>query len=217
VHRELDRAGFAFSIAVADTIGAAWAAAHYGEPGRHACGDERKLLAPLPLLGFALASKWVAAYAIGGLGILVLTRSALGRLLLITGLVLLTTVLGYIAISVPVNNYLFLIIMTGLVLASVVAVVQHPIAWTWEEERFAIGVPIVIGAAIVLYGMVRGAPEKALKIGPVAASPIELAFVALDDVFDLDDAPWCLAEWAARHKAAFSWNELAGSAKLEGM
>ncbi len=130
------------------------------------------------VLGFALASKWVAAYAIGGLGILVLARSALGRLLLIAGLVLLTTVLGYIAISVPVNNYLFLIIMTALVLAAVVAVVQHPIAWTWEEERFAIGVPIVVGAAILLFGMVRAAPEKALKLGPIAASPIELAFVA---------------------------------------
>jgi len=130
------------------------------------------------VLGFALASKWVAAYAIGGLGVLILARSALGRLLLIAGLVLLTTVLGYVAISVPVNNYLFLIIMTGLTLVGVVAVVQHPIAWTWEEERFAIGVPIVAGAAILLFGMVRGAPEKALKIGPVAASPIELAFVA---------------------------------------
>jgi 4-amino-4-deoxy-L-arabinose transferase-like glycosyltransferase len=130
------------------------------------------------VLGFALASKWVAAYAIGGLGILVLARSALGRLLLISGLVLLTTVLGYIAISVPVNNYLFLIIMTGLVLAAVVAVVQHPIAWTWEEQRVAIGVPIVAGGAILLFGMIRGAPEKALKLGPVAASPIELAFLA---------------------------------------
>ena len=55
-------------------------------------------------LGFALASKWVAAYAIGGLGILSLTRSALGRLLLIAGLIVLTTVLGYIAISVPVGT-----------------------------------------------------------------------------------------------------------------
>ena len=33
-------------------------------------------------LGFALAAKWVAAYAIGGLGILALVRSALGRLVL---------------------------------------------------------------------------------------------------------------------------------------
>jgi hypothetical protein len=130
------------------------------------------------LLGFALASKWVAAYAIGGLGILILARSALGRLLLIAGLVLLTTVLGYVAISVPVNDYLFLIIMTALTLTAVVAVVQHPIAWTWEEERFAIGLPIVAGVAILLLGLARGAPETALKIGPIAASPLELAFVA---------------------------------------
>ena len=39
------------------------------------------------LLGLALASKWVAAYAIGALGILVLIRSALGRLLLIAGMI----------------------------------------------------------------------------------------------------------------------------------
>ena len=31
------------------------------------------------LLGLALASKWVAAYAIGALGLLLLVRSALGR------------------------------------------------------------------------------------------------------------------------------------------
>ena len=37
------------------------------------------------LLGLALASKWVAAYAIGALGILILARSALGRLVLILG------------------------------------------------------------------------------------------------------------------------------------
>ncbi len=37
------------------------------------------------LLGLALASKWVAAYAIGALGILVLVRSALGRIILIAG------------------------------------------------------------------------------------------------------------------------------------
>ena len=38
-------------------------------------------------LGFALASKWVALYAIGGIGILIFARSALGRLLIILGLI----------------------------------------------------------------------------------------------------------------------------------
>ena len=53
------------------------------------------------LLGLALASKWVAAYAIGALGILVLARSALGRLILIVGLIGLTGVLGWMALAVP--------------------------------------------------------------------------------------------------------------------
>jgi hypothetical protein len=129
------------------------------------------------ILGLALASKWVAAYAIGGLGILVLARSALGRLLLTSGLIGLTTVLGYIAISVPVDNYLFLILMVAVILIAVVANVLHPVAWTGEEERFAIGVPIVAGAAIVLAGMSLGAPEKAFKLGPLHASPLELGFL----------------------------------------
>jgi Gpi18-like mannosyltransferase len=134
------------------------------------------------LLGLALASKWVAAYAIGGLGILVLSRSALGRLLLIAGLIFLTTVLGYLAISVPVGqtggNYLFLAIMIGLTLVAVVANVLHPIAWTKEEERFAIGAPIVGGIAILLFGLVRQAPDVNLTLGPLSASPIELGSLA---------------------------------------
>ena len=39
------------------------------------------------LLGLALASKWVAAYAIGALLLLILVRSALGRVLAILGLI----------------------------------------------------------------------------------------------------------------------------------
>ena len=37
------------------------------------------------LLGLALASKWVAAYAIGGFVLLVLLRSALGRVIALAG------------------------------------------------------------------------------------------------------------------------------------
>ena len=39
----LEAAGFAFSLAVAGSIGAAWAAAHHGEPGSYASGEEREL------------------------------------------------------------------------------------------------------------------------------------------------------------------------------
>jgi C-terminal four TMM region of protein-O-mannosyltransferase/Dolichyl-phosphate-mannose-protein mannosyltransferase len=134
------------------------------------------------LLGLALAAKWVAAYAIGGLGILILSRSALGRTILIAGMVLMTTVLGYIAISVAEGetggNYLFLGIMVGLMVVAVIANVLHPIAWTWEEMRFAVGVPVVAGGVAILYGLARGDAAASLELGPVAFSPIELGFLA---------------------------------------
>ena len=131
-------------------------------------------------LGFALAAKWVAAYAIGALGILVLARSALGRILLILGLLVGTTVLGYLAISVPEGetggNYLFLAIMVALTLVAVVANVLHPIAWTWEEQRLAVLGPAVAGAAIFLAALALGATDARLVLGPIALTPQELAF-----------------------------------------
>jgi len=134
------------------------------------------------VLGLALASKWVAAYAIGGLGLLVLARSALGRLLLILGMILLTTVLGYLAISVPEGqtggNYLFMFLMIGLTLVAVVANVLHPIAWTWEEERLTYLAPVAAGFAILAYGFAKGDPAAMLHLGGASASPLELAFVA---------------------------------------
>ena len=135
------------------------------------------------LLGFALASKWVAAFAIGGLGILVLVRSALGRLILTAALVLLTTVLGYIAISVGEGetggNYLFLAIMIALVVVAVIANILHPIAWTMEEVRFAVGAPAVVGAVTLLYGLSRGDAAQAISVGPISLTPIEIGLLAL--------------------------------------
>ena len=132
------------------------------------------------LLGFALASKWVGAYAIGALGILVLTRSALGRVVLIGGLILATTALGYLAISVPAGqtggNYLFLSIMVGLTLTAVVANVLHPIAWTWEEQRLAVFGPAVIGGVALLAAIALGKSDARLTLGPIAVSPQEVAF-----------------------------------------
>ncbi len=63
----IERAGFAFRIAIAGSIGAAWAAAHFGEPASYACGDERSLLEPLPLTALRLAPATVAALARVGL------------------------------------------------------------------------------------------------------------------------------------------------------
>ncbi len=63
----LEAAGFAYRIAIAGSIGAAWAAAHYGEPGRYRCGGERSLLSPLPLAALRIEAGTVAALARVGL------------------------------------------------------------------------------------------------------------------------------------------------------
>lgn len=63
----LEKFRFAYSIAVSGTIGAAWAAAHYGEPSSYACGEERRILAPLPLSALRLPSATVASFARVGL------------------------------------------------------------------------------------------------------------------------------------------------------
>ena len=75
------------------------------------------------LLGLGLASKWVALYAIGGIGLLIMARSALGRLLTILALIGMTAVLGYLAINVPAGtgfgNLPFVAIMVALTVAAV--------------------------------------------------------------------------------------------------
>ncbi|HEY8867799.1 MAG TPA: phospholipid carrier-dependent glycosyltransferase [Candidatus Limnocylindrales bacterium] len=135
------------------------------------------------LLGLGLASKWVAAYAIAALGILILARSALGRLVLILGLIAGTTVLGTIAITVPGGsngaNNLFLVIMIGLTLAAVIANVLHPIAWSWEELRFAVGAPLVAGAGLALLAVAAGRFDARVTFGALAATPAEAAFALI--------------------------------------
>ncbi len=61
------RAGLTHRIAVAGTIGAAHAAARFGKPGMHPEGEERALLASLPLAALRLPAQTVAALARVGL------------------------------------------------------------------------------------------------------------------------------------------------------
>jgi protein ImuB len=63
----LEAAGFAYRVAIAGTIGAAWAAAHFGAPGSYPCGEERTLIAPLPLAALRIDGGAVAALARVGL------------------------------------------------------------------------------------------------------------------------------------------------------
>ena len=111
-------------------------------------------------LGLALASKWVALYAIGGLGILVLVRSALGRLVLIAALIAMTAVLGHLALAVPANSGLgnlpFVAIMVGLTSIAVVVNILHPIAWSDDEMRFAVAAPAALGGIVALAAIAPG-------------------------------------------------------------
>ncbi len=133
------------------------------------------------LLGLALASKWVAAYAIGALGILYLARSALGRWILIAGMVVITGVLGWMALAVPTDsggagNLPFIMIMIGLTMATVAISVYHPVAWSDEEIRFAVGAPAMVGMLVVFGAIAAGTAETAYTIGPVSVTPLEVGF-----------------------------------------
>jgi Gpi18-like mannosyltransferase len=155
---------------------------HAGDGRRHWLAFTLGFLLIGFLLGFALASKWVAAYAIGGMGVLILVRSALGRAILLAGLVVFTTATGYVAISVAEGqtggNYVYLAIMVALILMAVLANVLHPLRWTMEEVRLAVGAPIVAGGLLLILGLRSGDAAAPFNIGSLALSPIELAFAA---------------------------------------
>ena len=188
------------------------------------------------LLGLALASKWVALYAIASIGILILIRSALGRLATILGLAGATGILGSMAINEMVTqpgtgnptavvlliglalavvvggfvwamstrttpdkvvvgvvtavvaaglfgaalalspgtvqngapNYTFFLIMLAVTVLAAAVNAYHPIAWTREEYRFAIGAPIVVGVLAALAGVLRGSGTL-LEVGAAGA------------------------------------------------
>ena len=106
-------------------------------------------------LGLALASKWVALYAIGGIGLLILVRSALGpaardprarrpdrrarppRA-------------GRPARAAAWATCRSSLIMIALTAAAVVINVLHPVAWSDDEIRFAVAAPAAIGVLIAL-------------------------------------------------------------------
>ncbi len=122
------------------------------------------------LLGLALASKWVGAYAIGAVGLLILLRSALGRWIALAAMIALTGVLGYIAITPnptvasPQINYMFLAIMIVLTLLLAVGITLRPMRMTRDEFRLAVVVPLLAGAIALIYGTYR------LIAGPAAAA-----------------------------------------------
>ncbi len=139
------------------------------------------------LLGLALASKWVALYAIGGIGLLVLLRSALGRWLIVLGLAAIAASLGYMAIATGPEtttggNVVFLLLMIGLTLLAAAVAVLHPVAWTVEEVRIAVAGPTAAGALLGLASiplglglMAQGVAVGLMALGGAAVGSFWLA------------------------------------------
>ena len=65
--RRVARAGFAYRVAIAGTIGAAHAAARFGEPAAYPAGEERDMIHPLPLAALRIEPATVASLARVGL------------------------------------------------------------------------------------------------------------------------------------------------------
>jgi hypothetical protein len=137
------------------------------------------------LMGLALASKWVAAFAIAAMLVLILARSALGRILLILGLMVVTVVLGYegLTYAAPAagqvatgsGNVLFIVVMIALTLIATAVTVFHPIAWSLEEVRFAVAAPAALGVTIGLLAIPLAGRQARVALGPLAASPSTVA------------------------------------------
>ncbi|HWH23803.1 MAG TPA: phospholipid carrier-dependent glycosyltransferase, partial [Candidatus Limnocylindria bacterium] len=131
------------------------------------------------LLGLALASKWVGAYAIGAVALLILLRSALGRLLTLLTMIGLTAVLGYMAIAPPPNepepqlNFVFLALMVLLTVALAAGMVLRPLHWSPDERRLLYAGPVVPGVAGMLAGLLLES-RAALVVGGllVLAGPL---------------------------------------------
>jgi Gpi18-like mannosyltransferase len=133
------------------------------------------------LLGLALASKWVGLYALGAVALLILLRSALGRFVTLALMVLMTGLLGYIAITPnpavinPQINYPFLGLMFALTTLLAAAMVLRPVRFTMDELRLLVAGPLVLGLPLLAYG------AYGLVTGPAAptgtSTPTQLAYI----------------------------------------
>jgi hypothetical protein len=105
----------------------------------------------------------VALYAIGGLVLLVLFRSGLGRVIALLGMLGLTAVLGAMAVRPapvddPARNWVFLILMLSLTGLLAAAMVRRPLPITRPELRLAIVGPLLVAVVLLIVGLATGEP-----------------------------------------------------------
>jgi Gpi18-like mannosyltransferase len=110
------------------------------------------------LLGLGLASKWAAAFAIGAAVLLILLRSALGRLVALAAMVVLAGLLGNLALAT--GNAFFALLMLALTFLMAAALAWRPMAFSVEELRFAAAAPVILGIVLV------AATAAGLHFGP---------------------------------------------------
>jgi hypothetical protein len=117
------------------------------------------------ILGLALASKWVALYAIASIGVLILVRSALGRVIVILGLAAGTGILGWQAIAEmttapdtgnPAAVLALLLLAALVVMAGTVRLLS---ARTTPDKIF-IGLATALLAALAVVGALANSPAS---------------------------------------------------------
>ena len=112
------------------------------------------------VLGLALASKWVALYAIFSIGVLILIRSALGRVITILGLAAITGVLGWMALAEMqakpgTGDVAALALVLGAALTVLAIGVYYAVvrARTTPDRVLFIAVAALVSLPIALWGM----------------------------------------------------------------
>ena len=137
------------------------------------------------LLGLALASKWVGLYAIGAVGLLILLRSALGRLIALVTMILMAGLLGYIAITPsatvesPQLNYIFLALMVGVTALLAIGIARRPVRFTMDELRLVVGAPLLAGSGLLAYGAYRLATDPDAGAAEGSFTPTRLVIYGI--------------------------------------
>jgi LysM repeat protein/4-amino-4-deoxy-L-arabinose transferase-like glycosyltransferase len=119
------------------------------------------------ILGLGLASKWVGLYAMASIGILILIRSALGRLITILGLAFGTGALGWMAIAEMstqpgTGNPTTVLVLLGLAVAVVVGGFVWAQSTRTTPDKVFVGIVTAVIAGGLLAASLVMSPSPAL-------------------------------------------------------
>jgi hypothetical protein len=115
------------------------------------------------VMGLALASKWVALYAIASVGVLILIRSALGRLLTVLGLAAGTGILGWMAVAEMryqpgTGDARLCLLLIGGGLAVAIAGTAWAIRTRLLPDKIAVGLATALASGLLFAGALLVSP-----------------------------------------------------------